>query len=56
MTLNPPSRLKGIEEQLQSLAGKSMPLWDFDSVQGSEDVNRLLDDLQEAVDDYMVRP
>jgi len=51
---NPPRILKGIEEQLQSLGGKSMPLRYLDNVQDGEDVTGLLEDLQEAVNDYMV--
>ena len=53
--LNPPSKLKGIEEQLRSLYGKSAPLRYLDDVQDSEGVGGLLEDLQEAVNDYMVR-
>ena len=48
------SKLKGIEEQLVSLGGKSAPLRFLDSAQDSEDVNGLLEDLQEAINDYMV--
>jgi len=54
--LNPPSRFKGIKEELQSFAGNSMPLRYFGGVQDGEDIGGLLDDLQEAIDDYMVRP
>jgi len=43
----PPRNLKDIEEQLESLFRKPVPL---------QDVNKLLDDLQEAIGDYMVRP
>lgn len=50
------SKLKGIEKQLVSLSGKSAPLRFLDSAQDSEDVNGLLEDLQEAVNAYMVRP
>jgi len=53
--LNPPSKLGEIEERLGSLDGKSVPLRYLDSVQDSEDVSGLLEDLQEAVNDYMVR-
>ena len=53
--LNPPSKLKDIEEQLLSLQGKSVPLRYLDNVQDSDDVNGLLEDLQEAINDYMVR-
>ena len=52
----PPSKLKDIEERLVSLGGKSAPLRYLDNVQDGEDVNALLGDLQEAVNDYMVRP
>ena len=54
--LNPPSKLKDIEERLLPLGGKSAPLRYLDNVQDSEDVSGLLEDLQEAVNDYMVRP
>ena len=53
--LNPPSRLKDIEEKLSSLGGKSVPLRYLDSAQDSKNVSGLLNDLQEAVNDYMVR-
>ena len=49
-----PSKLKEIEGELLSLGGKSMSLRYLDSVQDGEDVNGLLEDLQEAVNDYMV--
>ena len=52
---NPSSKLKDIEEQVRSLHGKSVLLRFTDSVQDSEDVNGLLEDLREAVNDYMVR-
>ena len=52
--LNHHSKLKHIEEQLQSLHGKSALLRLADNVQDSEDVSGLLEDLQEAVNDYMV--
>jgi len=50
-----PSKLKDIEEQIRKLHGKSALLRLADSVQDCEDVNGLLEDLQEAVNDYMVR-
>ena len=50
-----PSKLKDIEEQMRMLHGKSALVRLADSVQDSEDVNGLLEDLQEAVNDYMVR-
>ena len=53
--LNPPSKLENLEEQLQSLRGESALLQLVNNVQGDEDVDRLLEDLQEAIDDYMVR-
>ena len=53
--LNPPRKLKDIEEQLRLLHGKPVPLRFLDNVQDSEDVTGLLEDLQEAVNDYMVR-
>jgi len=52
--LNNSSKLKENEEQLQLLHRKSALLQLTDNVQDSEDVNRLLEDLQEAVNDYMV--
>ena len=54
----PPSKLKDIEERLVSLGGESAPpsLRYLDNAQDGEDVNGLLGDLQEAVNDYMVRP
>ena len=53
--LNPPSKLQDIEEQLRPLSEKSAPLRYLDDVQDGEDVSGLLEDLQEAVNDYMVR-
>jgi len=53
--LNPPRKLEDIKEQLRLLHGKSAPLRYLDNVQDGEDVNGLLEDLQEAVNDYMVR-
>ena len=53
--LNSPRKLKEIEEQLQPLYGKSMPLRFVDNGQDGEDVSGLLEDLQQAVNDYMVR-
>ena len=49
------SKLKDIEEQIRTLHGKSAFQRLADSVQDNEDVNGLLEDLQEAVNDYMVR-
>ena len=37
-----------------SLGGKSAPLRFLDNAQDTEDVNGLLEDLQEAISDYMV--
>ena len=54
--LNPPSKLKDLEEQLRSLHGKFALLRIADNVQDGEDVNGLLEDLREVVNDYMVRP
>ena len=51
----PPRKLKDIEERLRSLHGKPEHLQLADNAQDSEDVNGLLEDLQEAVSDYMVR-
>ena len=53
-TLIPSSKLKNIGEQLASLGGKSVPLRYIENVQDGGDVNGLLEDLQEAVGDYMV--
>jgi len=53
--LHPPRKLEGIEEQLRSLHAKSALLRFVDNAQDSEDVSGLLEDLQEAVNDYMVR-
>ena len=53
--LTPPSKLEAVEEQLRPLSGKSAPLRYLDNSQDSEDVNGLLEDLQEAVNNYMVR-
>ena len=53
--LNPPRKLEDIKEQLLLLRGKSTPLRVLDNAQDGEDVSGLLEDLQEAVDDYMVR-
>ena len=53
--LHPPRQLKDIEERLGSLHGKSVPLRYLDNVQDNEDVTGLLEDLREAVNDYMVR-
>ena len=50
----PLRKLKDIEERLRSLDGKPAPLQITDNDQGGEDVNGLLEDLQEAVHDYMV--
>ena len=48
--LNPPSTLKEMEALLQSLGEESAPL-------GFTDVVRdVLEDLQKAINDYMVRP
>ena len=53
--LDPLSKLDEIEEQLQSLGEKSLPLRCLDNAQDSEDVSGFLEDLQEAINDYMVR-
>ena len=52
--LNSPSKLKDIEEQLRSLHEKSVPLRFLDNAQDGEDVNGLLEDLQEAINNYLV--
>ena len=51
----PPRKLKDIEERLRSLDGKPALLRLADNAQNSEDVDGLLEDLQEAVNEYMVR-
>jgi hypothetical protein len=53
--LYPPSKLKDVEEQLRSLHEKSALLRFVDNAQDGEDVGGLLEDLQEAVNDYLVR-
>ena len=53
--LNPLSKLEDIEGQLRSLREESALLQLVDNAQNSEDVSGLLEDLQEAVNDYMVR-
>ena len=53
--LNPHSKLEDIEEQLRSLREESALLRLVDNAQDSKDVSGLLEDLQEAVDNYMVR-
>ena len=50
-----PSTLKTIGETLESLDEKSAPLRFIDHVQDKEEVSGLLDDLQEAINDYQVR-
>ena len=50
------SKLKDIEEHLRSLHEKSALRRFADNAQDSEDVSGLLEDLQEAVNDYMVCP
>ena len=52
---NSSSKLEDIEEQLRLLRGESALLQLVDNVQESEDVSGLLEDLQEVVNDYMVR-
>ena len=51
---NPPRKLKDIEERLRSLDGKPALLRLADNAQDSEGVNGLLEDLRDAVHDYMV--
>ena len=53
--LNPSRKLKDIEEQLRSLHEKFLLLRLVDNAQDGEDVSGLLEDLREAVNDYMVR-
>ena len=53
--LNLSSKLKDIEEQLRSLHEKFLLLRLVDNAQDGEDVSGLLEDLREAVNDYMVR-
>ena len=51
---NPPRKLEDIEERLRSLDGKPALLRLADNAQDSEGVNGLLEDLRDAVHDYMV--
>ena len=51
---NPPRKLKDIEGRLRSLHGKPALLRLADNDQESEGVNGLLEDLRDAVHDYMV--
>ena len=53
--LNPPRKLNEIGEQLWPLYEKSMPVRLVDNNQDGDDVSGLLEDLQQAVNDYMVR-
>ena len=53
---SPRSKLEDIEGRLRSLREKSALLQVVDNVQDSADVGGILEDLQEAVNDYMVRP
>ena len=53
--LNPSSKLKAVGKQVRTLDEKSTVLRYLDNAQDSEDVNGLLEDLQEAVNDYLVR-
>ena len=50
-----PSKFKDIEEQLRSLQEKPLPPRYLDNDQDRADVDGLLGDLQEAMNDYMVR-
>ena len=52
---NHSSKLEDIEVQLRSLREESALLRLVENTRDSEDVNELLDDLQEAVNGYMVR-
>lgn len=51
---SPPSKLRDIGGQLQLLHRKSALLQPTNSVQDSEEVSRLLEDLQDTIDNYMV--
>ena len=53
---HPPSKLKDIEERSRQLRDKFVLLRYLDSVEDSKDVSGLLEDIREAVGDYMVRP
>ena len=48
------SGLKVIKDQLVPLSEKPVSLQILDNVQDGEDINGLLEDLQEAVRNYMV--
>ena len=52
----PFSKLKDIEERSRPLREKFVLLRFVDSVEDGKDVNGLLEDIREAVGDYMVRP
>ena len=52
---NPPSKLNGVEGKLRSLYEKHTLARFVDNAQDDEDVSGLLEDLQEAVNDYLVR-
>ena len=51
---NPPRKLKDIEDRLRPLHGEPALLQLTDNDQDGEGVNRLLEDLREAIHDYMV--
>ena len=53
--LNLSRKLKDIEEQLRSFHEKFLLLRLVDNAQDGEDVSGLLEDLREAVNNYMVR-
>jgi len=53
--LNLPSKLEDIEERLQLFHEESALLRLVDNAQDNSRVSGLLEDLQEAVDEYMVR-
>ena len=54
--LEVPSKFKNIGETLESLKQKSALVRFTDHVQDNEEVSGLLEDLQEAINDYQVRP
>jgi len=54
--LFPSSKLGVIEKELRSLYGESAPRRLVDRGQDNEEIFRLLEDLQEVISDYQVRP
>ena len=51
-----PSKLKDIEKRSGPLRDKFVFLRYLDSVQDSKDVSGFVENIREAIEDYMVRP